>query len=162
MDWKKIVGTVAPVLGTALGGPLGGVAGNVISSVLGVENTEEAIAQAITSGDPEVLAKIKQAELDFRERMRELDIEEERLAFQDLDSARHREMTVKDRVPGFLGITTVLLFVTYAAAVTFWPTPLKEGVVNLVFGWVGGMATSVMTYYFGSSHGRDKQLGSKK
>ncbi len=35
-DWKSIVSSVAPVLGTALGGPLGGVAARAAMDALGI------------------------------------------------------------------------------------------------------------------------------
>ena len=44
-DWKSVVGTVAPLLGTALGGPFGGVAGKMIQDALGVDS--ESAAQAV-------------------------------------------------------------------------------------------------------------------
>ena len=34
IDWKKIVGSVAPVIATALGGPLAGVATKAVASIL--------------------------------------------------------------------------------------------------------------------------------
>jgi hypothetical protein len=34
MDWKKIVGAVAPTLATALGGPLAGMAAAAVSDAL--------------------------------------------------------------------------------------------------------------------------------
>jgi hypothetical protein len=64
MDWKDLAGTLAragaPIIGTALGGPLGGMIGgaigNVIANSLGVEPTPEAVNNAITTKDPQVIA----------------------------------------------------------------------------------------------------------
>jgi hypothetical protein len=36
MDWKSIVSTVAPWIGTALGGPLGGMAVEAAAKALGI------------------------------------------------------------------------------------------------------------------------------
>ncbi|MCK4620718.1 MAG: hypothetical protein KAT62_00745 [Desulfuromonadales bacterium] len=64
MNWESIKGIVAkaaPMLGTVLGGPLGGAAGSLIAAGLGVEESPEAVMQAI-SADPQALAKVKEIE----------------------------------------------------------------------------------------------------
>lgn len=60
MDWKSLAGTLikagAPIIGGALLGPLGAGAGDIlggiVASALGVENTPEAVNNAILNGDP--------------------------------------------------------------------------------------------------------------
>jgi len=54
---------VAPVLATAVTGPLGGMAVKAIAEKLGVEDTVEAVTQAIQA-DPEAAAKL--AEIDVK------------------------------------------------------------------------------------------------
>ena len=71
-DWKSVVGTVAPVLGTALGGPFGGLAGKMIQDALGVDN-EDAMVQELQA-NPDALVKLKEVELSFKARMKELGI----------------------------------------------------------------------------------------
>lgn len=56
----------------------------------------------------------------------------------------------------FIAITTVLFFFGFVGAVTFYPVwccnhPINMEFVNLAIGWIGGIATAVITYYFGSS-----------
>ena len=49
MDWKSIVSTVAPWIGTALGGPRGGMAVSAIADALGLsDKAEETIKQALS------------------------------------------------------------------------------------------------------------------
>ena len=76
-DWKSIVRTVAPVLGTAIGGPLGGLATRTIAgALLGDENaTEDQIAAAVQSASPDQLLALKKADEEFKVRMKELDID---------------------------------------------------------------------------------------
>lgn len=60
MDWKALGGQLiragAPLIGGALLGPLGSTAGELlggfVASQLGVENTPDAISNAIATGDP--------------------------------------------------------------------------------------------------------------
>lgn len=64
MDWKDLAGSLAqagaPIIGTALGGPLGGMIGgaigNVVANALGVDNTPEAVNNAINTRDPTIVA----------------------------------------------------------------------------------------------------------
>lgn len=96
--WRKILRATAPVVGTAIGGPLGGAAASVVSEkLLGKpDGTETEIAQAIGNGGPEVLAKLKEAELAFTTRMRELDIDVEKIHQADRAAAREREAKTGD------------------------------------------------------------------
>ena len=53
MDWKSIVSTVAPWIGTARGGPLGGMAVSAIADALGLsDKAEETIKQALSGASP--------------------------------------------------------------------------------------------------------------
>lgn len=56
----------------------------------------------------------------------------------------------------FIAISTVVFFFSYIGAVTFYPAiccgeRINMEFVNLALGLVGGVATAVITYYFGSS-----------
>ena len=85
----------------------------------------------------------------------------EGLAVQDRNSARQREMSVKDRTPSILAYATLSMFLCYIAGVTFFPLLRMQGVmldkefVSLALGWLGGTASTVIAYYFGSSAGQD-------
>jgi len=64
MDWgdiKDAVASVAPTLGTALAGPAGGAVGGLLASALGVEQTPEAVSQAIKA-DPQAAVKLREVE----------------------------------------------------------------------------------------------------
>lgn len=55
----------------------------------------------------------------------------------------------------FIAIITIVTFYGYIAMVTFYPfeNKLNMEFVNLAMGWIGGVATAVITFYFGSSSG---------
>ena len=59
---KDLIGTSAPVLGSLIGGPVGGTVGSLIAQVLGVEDTPQAIEQALKN-NPDALLKLKELEL---------------------------------------------------------------------------------------------------
>lgn len=54
----------APTLATAVAGPLGGAAVSAIAAKLGVSDSVEAVAKAITA-DPAAAAKLQELELEF-------------------------------------------------------------------------------------------------
>lgn len=64
---KDVLGKVAPVLGTAIGGPLGGAVISILAEVFNTSPTEESVAEAMKSSDPEVIkANLARAEAAFK------------------------------------------------------------------------------------------------
>jgi hypothetical protein len=95
--------------------------------------------------------------------MKKLDIDLEAIHQQDRDSARRREMATGDKIPAVLAITTMLAFFGYIGGVTFFPSATMDiAFINIAVGWLGGTASTVIAYYFGSSSGQDKQIGMQK
>lgn len=154
---KEILGAVAPVLGTAIGGPMGGIAARAISQkLLGKPSaTTEELSNAIVNADPNTLAELKKIEADFLVQMERIGVDLEKIAADDRNSARQREMTVKDKTPAILAYGTMLSFFGYIGAVTFYPmtTTADMDFIYLALGWLGGTASTVVAYYFGSSSG---------
>jgi hypothetical protein len=154
---KQIIATIAPTLGTALGGPLGGMAGIVLSKALGTED-EKAIDAAIVKGDPDALLKLKQAENDLAVRMKELNISEEKLSFDDVANARGREVQVKDKTPAHLAYAITVGFFGTLGFMLINGKPATGGDALLVMlGSLGTAWAGVVAYYFGSSTGSDRK-----
>jgi|TARA_R100001443_G_scaffold7067_2_gene16229 Fe2+ transport system protein B len=150
----NIVGAVAPTLGTALGGPLGGMASGVISKVLGVDNNQQAIERAIQSATPEQLLEIKKAEKEFEVKMQELQVDVFKLETQDKQDARSK--FGRDWTARIIGIAMIGGFLGYIFLVTIQPPEQNsEALINLVLGYLGGLASAVISFYFGASH-KDK------
>jgi len=167
-DWKSVVRTVAPGLATALGGPLAGVAASALSdALLGRPDGSEAdISQAMAVGGADALVKIKAAEQAFQVRMRELDIDLERIHQADRDGARKREAASGDTwTPRLLAIGITCGFFGVLSWLLAQGKPETGGDALLVMlGALGGAWASVVAYYFGSSAGsREKTalLGGK-
>ena len=166
---KGIISTYAPTVGLALGGPLGGLAGGLLAKVFGTKNADgtvtaadpKAIERAILGQDPATFLALKQAEDDLTEHMRQFDVTEEQLSYADVDSARKREMAVKDLTPmvlaylltlGFFGLVALLIYVTIPAR--------NEPVVYALVGTLGSAWLMAIGYYFGSSKSSgDKTAG---
>lgn len=157
MDWKKTLGTVAPALASAIGGPLAGTAMRAITEVLGLPQDDTAGAEhAILAADPSTLARLKEAELTFQREMAALDVDLERIHAGDRDSARRRQVGTGDRTPALMGGFILLGFFVAFAAMLLVPFPdTSKEALFILLGVLGGMASSVTGYFFGSSSGSD-------
>lgn len=150
----NIIGSVAPTLGTALGGPLGGMAGDVISKILGVDNNPASLEKAIATATPEQLMEIKKAEKEFETKMKELDVDLYKLETQEKQDAR--KTFSKDWTARIIGVAMVGGFLGYIFLVTLQPPEQNsEALINLVLGYLGGLASAVISFYFGASNKQD-------
>jgi len=152
---KNIVGAVAPTLGTALAGPMGGMAAKMIAEVLGVPNTSKAIEKAVAEATPEQLLELKKVEQTFELQMKELDVDVFKLETADIQDARGKFS--KDWTARIMGIVVVGGFMGYIFLVTLQPPEQNsEALINLVLGYLGGLASAIISFYFGASHKPDK------
>jgi hypothetical protein len=151
----NIIGAVAPTLGTALGGPMGGMAAKMISEVLGVPNNSKSINQAMAVATPEQMLQLKQAEQAFEVQMKELEVDVFSLEVEDKQDARGKFS--KDWTARIMGIAVVGGFMGYIFLVTLQPPEQNsEALINLVLGYLGGLASAVISFYFGASNSPDK------
>ena len=153
----NLVRTVAPSIASAVGGPLAGMATKAISEALlgKPDGTEEELAQAAIKATPEQLLALKKAENDFALQMRELDIDLERIAGADRDSARNREIKTRDWTPKILagGITVGYFGVLFYMLTHGLPTTGGSEAMLVMLGTLGTAFGGVMAYNFGSSAG---------
>jgi|TARA_R110000787_G_scaffold64611_1_gene145782 hypothetical protein len=153
---KTLVSTVAPTIGTALGGPMGGMAANMISEVLGCDPEPKKIQKAMETATPEQLAKLKKVETDFEIKMKELEIDLFALETADVQDARGRFS--KDWTARIIGIFVVGGFMGYIFLVTLQPPEQNsEALINLVLGYLGGLASAIISFYFGASNKQDNE-----
>lgn len=159
-DWKSLVGTVAPTLATALGGPLAGRAVSSIAAALGLgsEAPEEKISDALSAATYEQMLALKQADNDFKTEMRRLDIDLERIRADDRDSARNREVRTNDswtpRIIAAIVIGSALSLEGYVM-LNGYPREIPGEIVGRILGTFDAGVVMILSYYFGSSSGRD-------
>lgn len=154
-DWKKTLAAVAPGLATALGGPLAGIATQALSNALlnKPDGSEDEIVAAMATGGMDALTKIREAESNFKVRMRELDIDLERVHQADRASAREREAKTGDTwTPRLLAFFVTFGFFGVLGFLLIWGKPESGGDALLVMlGSLGTGWAAVMSYYYGSS-----------
>lgn len=155
-QFGPLLGQVAPTIATALGGPLAGVAIKTLSGALfGHEDaSEEQISEAMASATPDQLAAIKKIDADFKVQMKSLDIDLERIAAGDRDSARQMQIANKDWTPKALAFFIVFGFFGVLIWMLVFGLP-KTGVEALLMmiGSLGSAFGGVVQFYYGSSAG---------
>ena len=150
---KGLVGTLAPTLGTALGGPVGGAAAGMLAEVLGCDPTPQKIERALQTATPEQLAEIKKAEIAFETRMKELEVDV--FALETADAQDARKNFSKDWTARVIGLIMVLFFCGYVGLITLLPPEQNSmELTNLVMGYLGGLVSAVVSFYFGSSQNK--------
>lgn len=162
---KGVLGVVAPMLATAVGGPLAGTATTAIISALGLaaDTPPEQVAAAVAGANGEQLAKLKQADDDFRVQMRELNIAADKLVFGDRASARDQTVNLAKAGSAVAwGAPAVSVMVLAVFAAMSWQvfhmapgeaTVLQIGMVEIL----KAAAISVVGYWVGSSAGSDRK-----
>ena len=151
---KGVLGAVAPTIGTALGGPMGNMAMGMVAQALGCKNETKTIEKAVQDATPEQLSELKKIDNDFDVKMKELDIDLFALETADIQDARGRFS--KDWTARIMGIVVVGGFMGYIFLVTIQPPEQNsEALINLVLGYLGGLASAIISFYFGASHTSD-------
>ena len=159
MDWKTIVSTVAPWIGTALGGPLGGLAVNAITDVLGLDDkTETAIKAAISGATPEQMLALKQADQEFSLRMQELGFKQitdlEAIAASDRKDARDLQKTTRSPIPALLSVmVTIGYFGILIGMMTGTLNVSDSQALLIMLGSLGTAWGGVMAFWFGTTAG---------
>src|SRR5210317_2114027 len=152
---KNVVGAIAPTLASRLAGPLGGQAASLVAQVLGCSPEPKAINQAIQSATPEQMLEIKKAEQQFEVNLKELDVDIFKLEAADKKDARGKFS--KDWTARIMGTAVVGGFLGYIFLVTLQPPEQNsEALINLVLGYLGGLASAVISFYFGASNSSDR------
>jgi len=169
MKWPEVGGVLAklaPAIASAAGGPLAGTAVSALESVFGLKGEgdlpkrQDGVAAAIAGASPDQLLELKKADDDFQARMTELGFADAqalaKLGNEDRDSARKREMSVRDWTPRAL---TIAVFASFLGLIVYsrWMPDnrldlSKEGLTAL-----RDAVIMVVSYYFGSSSESSKK-----
>jgi len=153
MDWLK---TIAPTIATAMGGPLAGMAVDAIGNALGMKDaTKEQVKDLLASGTltSDQMASIKQADATLKVRMKELEIDMEKVHAGDRNSAR--EMAARTGDVWTPRIMALVVFIVWGAV----NYKLFNGTINgdmrelvaRALGTLDAVLMAVIYYYYGSS-----------
>jgi hypothetical protein len=153
---KGILAAVAPKLALAIGGPLAGIAAQAITSKLTGEPVSglDQLEAVLDVASPADFVKLKEVEAEFATQMKRAGIDLAKIDADDRDSARDRQVRMKDWTPSILGLAIILGFFGVLAYIFKYGLP-DEGsdVLLIMVGSLGVMTSSVGNYFFGSSAG---------
>lgn len=175
-DWKKLVGGIAPVLGTALGGPLAGQAISMLGQALGLgdDASETTVAAAVSSGrlSGEQVVAMQQAEQDFKVKMEGLRIDVLKInqaadgaLIADTADARHvfgehenvflLGCIILGAFALLMGLVLTGCFFLMTGRVQVDPSTMAvcSGLIGTVVGYVAANAQQVVSFFYGSSKG---------
>lgn len=155
MDWLK---EIAPTAATLLGGPLAGMAVDAIGKAVGLSDaTKDQVKEVLTSGtlNAEQMAAIKQAEAELVLKVKQLDIDMEKIHAGDRASAR--DMAAKTGDTWTPRVIALVVFIVWGAV--NWKLfngtisgDMRE-LVARALGTLDATLMAVIYYYFGSSAG---------
>lgn len=153
-----ILEQIAPTIAGMLGGPFAAQGVAAIETALGLNPTgnKDAALQAVANATPEQLLALKQEDNRHAEALEKLGLDSDKIGADDRDSARKREMELKDWVPGVLGVLTILGFFVVLTLLA-WGL-VSEKVTNsqaflIMLGSLIAMTKDIYAYFFGSSAG---------
>lgn len=179
-DWKAVVGTVAPALGTILGGPLAGgaikiLADKILGGSSGDEKKDADDLQAVLQADglsPEIRAKLIEAENEVKlaviaadVKKAEMAVDVEKSYITDVANARASNANTT----GILNLGYFINFASYSVIILvlcgcYWLISGKTmatvdpalaaivgGLVGGVVQWLMSNAAQANSFFFGSS-----------
>lgn len=98
MNWgdiKNAIGKAAPIAGSLIGGKAGEAVGGMVASALGVENTPEAVDNALKN-DPEAMIKLQAMEQEHAREMRSMLLESETAKLSEVNKTMRAEAAAND------------------------------------------------------------------
>ena len=155
MEWLK---AIAPTAATLLSGPLAGMAVEAIGNALGVSDaTKEKITEVLQSGTltAEQTAALRQVDANLKVKLKELDIDMEKVHASDRDSARKMAASTGDIwTPRVIALVVFLVWgvVQYHVFTSVIPDGMRELVARML-GTLDAVLMAVVYYYYGSSSG---------
>ena len=146
----RLLGSIAPTLATAVAGPLGGAAVSAIARRLGVEDTVEAVTQAIAA-DPDAALKLAQIDLDKL-----------KAEYANTENARAMQIAALQQSDVFSKRFTMYLTSFWSIAATVYIGFITFSIIpepnvrfaDTILGFIlGTVIATMLNFWFGSSIG---------
>jgi hypothetical protein len=190
-QWMQTLAKIAPSIAAAASGPFAGIVGPVVAGALGMVvhsddpnapkslDALQVLQQKITEGSlsADQIVAMKKADQDFQRDMAQKGFDLQKLAVDDVEDARKREIAIKDSTPrnlayilvlGFLGTCSVVI-----ASMIFFPEQVAKvpgtawGLIGTIIGYLLNESGRPLNYYYGTTQGNEsstsndvlKQLG---
>tara|TARA_R100001443_G_scaffold16194_2_gene26111 strand:+ start:9203 stop:9670 length:468 start_codon:yes stop_codon:yes gene_type:complete len=152
MKLGGLLKSLAPTIASAAGGPMAGMAVKMAAQKLGVPEATANEIEDLIEREPEKAVLLKEADNDFKDRIREMEIDLESFKTEVEDRQHARETFKNDWTPKVFGILALLLYGAYVMAVTIMPHDQNdETIISLVLGQLSGILGTMAAFWFSGS-----------
>ena len=152
----NILASIVPNLLNGLTGGLTGAAVKVLADV-GIklpetDNPEAELERIVASADPELLAKLRGADNDFKLQMQKLKLDLTKLGNESTEGARQMHIKLGGHLVPYMGVFILLVGFVAVFCLFFVEFPAaNRDLINIFLALIVGYGGNVVTFYFGSS-----------
>jgi hypothetical protein len=156
MKLGGLLKSLAPTIASAAGGPMAGMAVKMAANKLGLPETATANEiEDLIERKPEKAVLVKEADRDFKSRIREMEIDLESFKTEVEDRKDARSKFSGDVTPKIFCILALILYGAYVMAVTIMPHDQNdETIISLVLGQLSGILGTCAAFFYGGSNGK--------
>jgi len=153
MKLGGLLKSLAPTIASAAGGPMAGMAVKMAASKLGLPESATANEiEDLIEREPEKAVLVKQADKQFEDTIKAMEIDLESFKTEVQDRQHARETFKNDWTPKVFGILALLLYGAYVMAVTIMPHDQNdETIISLVLGQLSGILGTMAAFWFSGS-----------
>ncbi len=131
---------------------MAGMAVKMAAQKLGVPDATANEIEDIIEREPEKAVLLKEADTEFKDRIREMEIDLESFKSELEDRQHARETFKNDWTPKVFGILALLLYGAYVLTVTIMPHDQNdETIISLVLGQLSGILGTMAAFWFSGS-----------
>lgn len=134
---------------------MAGMAVKMAAQKLGVPDATANEIEDIIEREPEKAVLLKEADNDFKNRIREMEIDLESFKTEVEDRKSAREAFGSDITPKAFSILALLLYGAYVMTVTLMPHDSNdETIISLVLGQLSGILGTCAAFFYGGSNAK--------
>ena len=156
MKLGGLLKSLAPTIASAAGGPMAGMAVKMAAKKLGLPDTATANEiEDLIEREPDKAVMVREADKDFKNRIREMEIDLESFKTEVEDRKDARQNFVSDWTPKVFSVLTLLLYGGFVMIVTLLPHDQNdETIISLVLGQLSGILGTAAAFFYGGSSGK--------
>ena len=157
MKLGGLLKSLAPTIASAAGGPMAGMAVKMAATKLGIPDATANEIEDLIEREPEKAVVLKQADKEFKDRIREMEIDLESFKTEvgDRQDARKKNREANDWTPRIFILLALMLYGGFIVLVTVMPHDQNdETIISLVLGQLSSLLALGGSYYFGSSNSK--------
>jgi len=131
---------------------MAGMAVKMAAQKLGVPDATANEIEDLIEDKPEKMVLLKEADKEFKDRIKEMEIDLDSFKSELEDRKHARETFKNDWTPKVFGILALLLYGAYVLTVTIMPHDQNdETIISLVLGQLSGILGTMAAFWFSGS-----------